>query len=707
MNLIWENVKKRWMLLAVLAAALCMYAALFYSETMARGAVSKSELAYLLLYGLLAVLVLVVPQRIVSERLLPLLDKLIDHRYTVTGILFLLLVAFQISGSSMNCLDAYFGESGENVSKVIAGTPRTIRSDEWFVNTEYHFAQVNSEEPFSVINKNIGEDGQNMLLACNSPVKHITLIGKPQTWGYLLLGASRGLSWFWWFRLFALLLGAYELAYILTGKNRLLSVFGMVLLGFSPVMMWWQSTTLVDLMVAGEWLFVSFYYLVFSENLKKRLGMTVLLVMSAVAYVVSLYPAMQVPFGYLLLILTAYYLVHNRKEIWWDKWTTLLFLAALAVIGLTVGLFVKDSYADILKVLNTAYPGKRELVTGNVSLLTLFYYVFAPLLPYREITFANNCEVSAYLVFLPALLILLVRYFGQKKTEKKNRTLLILLGVYVLFLFSMCVLVYPQAVLKATLFSFTTVKKNLQIAGIALNYMLLLMLGEKQQEEKTLRMPLQAAVTGVTFVFYLYLAVRLGGRDYVGMAVLIGAATVFALIELIVLAGRRELLLASLCVTLGLSSLCVNPVIYGTASMTDSGLIQEIKALDGKKSGSWLILGTMVQQNVMAANGIHVLNATQYEPNLDYWSRFDASGEYEEAYNRYAHVVVNLTDQKTAFEVLSGDLIQVSINVKDLDRSGADYLASAKKLDKYVKKGILNEEAYCEASRMYLYSVNR
>lgn len=694
------------MLLAVLAASGMMYLLLFYSETVARGYRSKSEIAYLFLYAVVFLTALFLPGKPVEDKLLPAVSKLIKYRYAVTGILFLLLVAFGISGSSMNCLDAYFGESGQQVSRVLVGTPRSIRSDEWFVNTEYHFAQVNSDENFPVINKNIGMDGQNMLLACNSPAFHITLIGKPQTWGYFLFGAARGLSWFWWFRFFALLLGAYELSYILTKKNMMLSVFGAVLIGLSPVMTWWQSTTLADLMIAGQWLFISFFYFLFGKGKAVKALMALLFAMSGVGYVVSLYPAMQIPFGYLLLILMGYYLIHGRKEMKWDKYSTLFAIASFLLIAVTLAFFVRDSYTDILKVLNTAYPGKREVSTGHTNPLTIFYYLFSFLLPYREVTFSNNCEISSYLVFIPAFLILLF-YALCKKRARESRTLLILLGVYAIFLFSMCIVSYPSIMLKVTLFSFTMVEKNLQIVGVAVTYMLLLMMAERGESPvKNSKIGL-AAAAAFSGVVSLAAVIMLGGGGYVNKGILIFCALVFVFLELLILVNRQRLLTAALVCTLGFSSLCVNPLIVGADSMTDSEFVEAVREIDGNERGEWLITGTMVQQNVMAANGLHVVNATQYEPNLEYWSRFDKKGKYESVYNRYAHVTAELQEGKTTFEIVSPDVIKICLSYGDLEKSDIDYVVSGQREIQLEALGILEMIRYCEKTNMYIYRMIR
>ncbi|MFR3960391.1 MAG: hypothetical protein ACLTZB_07210, partial [Streptococcus salivarius] len=103
----------------------------------------------------------------------------------------------------------------------IIGSPRPIRSDEWLVQTPFYLSQVKTGNHFT--NQSYQVSGQNMMMAYNVSSWHISTIGKPFNWGFLFLGASRGLSWYWSFKIIAMLLLAYEFAMILTSKRKLLS----------------------------------------------------------------------------------------------------------------------------------------------------------------------------------------------------------------------------------------------------------------------------------------------------------------------------------------------------------------------------------------------------------------------------------------------------------------------------------------------------
>lgn len=178
-----NNLKKRWQSLSFIVVVFCMYAVTFFFEKESRGYIRKIEILFLLCVVAFGVIVVCIPQKWKDNYLKQIIQRILDNRYWICAGIFGVLVLFQISGSSINMLDAYTGEATNmgNTSRLLIGSPQAVRSDEWVVNTEYHIAQVNEEKFFPIVNQNIGMDGQNMLLACNSPVWHISLIGKPQT----------------------------------------------------------------------------------------------------------------------------------------------------------------------------------------------------------------------------------------------------------------------------------------------------------------------------------------------------------------------------------------------------------------------------------------------------------------------------------------------------------------------------------------------
>lgn len=706
------NIRKRWGIILFFIVTVLMYAGIFYQRFSESGEYNKGLFALTGGMVILTFIVWLCPEKWKENFILPFFRFLLEKRYLICMIVFVILVIFQISGSSINMIDAYTGENAANgsISRLLFGHPQAIRSDEWGVNTQYHFAQVNSDTFFPVINEQIGMDGQNMLLACNSPVWHISLIGKPQTWGYFFLGASRGLSWFWWFRFFALLLGSYETGVILSKGKRKLSVFLALAVVFSPLYAWWYSTTLFDLAISGQWLFVGFYYFFFAREYKKKIAAAVLFLMSAVGYCVALYPAMQVPFGYLLVILILYYLIADKKKIVFGKKELVAVIAVIAVFLVTMAMFLRDTYPDIIKVMNTAYPGHREASTGGYSPAAWFYYVIGCILPFKDVPFLNNSEVSMVPLFLVAAAVLLLVFLWKGKG--RERVLALLLGIYGVFLLSMYVIPYPSGFLKLTLMSFTTVTRNIVVVGFICLYLIVLILSRREEaaaEEteaagKTRGIVCLAAGI-ISAAIMLAAALVFGARDYISVPLLSVCVFLFVLLEQFLLRNRQKELLAGLLITVVLTSLRVNPITCTADSVTESELVTTVREIDEERAGNWLVLDTLIEQNVLAANGLHVINAVQYEPNLDYWRSLDKDCVYEEVYNRYAHITAKLTEENTGFEINQADWINFCINENDLEKAQVDYLVLKGTLDGQEDR--IEKIAFCENGGYSIYRVKQ
>ena len=67
----------------------------------------------------------------------------------------------------------------------------------------------------------------------------ILMIGRPFQLGFMLFGTDAGLSFYWYARLVAMMLGSYELCLILTKRNKKVSLCGMIVITFSAAVQWW------------------------------------------------------------------------------------------------------------------------------------------------------------------------------------------------------------------------------------------------------------------------------------------------------------------------------------------------------------------------------------------------------------------------------------------------------------------------------------
>ena len=107
---------------------------------------------------------------------------------------------------------------------------------------------------------------------------------------------------------------------------------------------------------------------------------------------------------------------------------------------LIVGRFVYISLADLRLLLNTVYPGPRLCLGGGYGITSMFTDFSSLFLPYKDITFANNCEVSTYIHFAPFFMLLMPRLsFVQDKENKQfwvGRALFWILIAFLIFMFT-------------------------------------------------------------------------------------------------------------------------------------------------------------------------------------------------------------------------------------------------------------------------------
>jgi len=174
--------------------------------------------------------------RHVNEDHLIVFDKRSVLFITALLALFAAAVVSKIHYSSIPVWDSILSEraSGATASRVLWGTPKVIRIDEWRGDTPFILSQA--ARHFPTINYSLGPEKIPVLMGL--PSKHFSALFQPQNWGFFVLGLERGFSFFWNYGVASILLSSF-LLFMLVSRNRFwLSVFGTlfpVLFEFCPV----------------------------------------------------------------------------------------------------------------------------------------------------------------------------------------------------------------------------------------------------------------------------------------------------------------------------------------------------------------------------------------------------------------------------------------------------------------------------------------
>lgn len=646
------------------------------------------------------------------KRMRWLCNQIIRYRYLLALVVFAVLVLFKINGSSLGCWNYVVPTQQKTV---LAGKPRFERSDEWEVQIPYDIAQKNSSPSNPLNNELIAQPGQNMLVSYDSPVWDISALAKPLSWGFLLFNSDYGLAWYWDMKVLLFLLLSFEVCMILTHGSKLISVLGAVWITLSPAIQWWFMQHVGDIVLCMEALIVTFYYFLrYANRIPLQIAFAALFSLSAVGFALTLYPAIQIPLAYLTLLLMVFLFLEQRGRLVHRKADAVIGVCSVVFIGLMLLHVVWISRGAIQAVMDTVYPGHRLENGGAARPYLFFSFLTNPFLPYKESTLplTNNCELSSFFNFLPAVLLMLPLLIRRRA---RGIGMGIALGVYSALCVAYMYLKIPVALAKITLLSYVTYRISIGY-GISAVYLSIWALGElsrrtRESGEKhpwALRL-YAAGVAATASAGYLYAVLRLGILPYVHLKYYLLLIAFLALLNYLLARGHKRSFAALMCALALAAGLKVNTVTVGTGALTDTQLGAEVKQVaKSAPQAAWLADGSDAMGVFLYANGVRSLSGVDYYPDAAKWKIIDPKGRYGREYNRYAHIAMLLESGKTptSVKLLGPDSILVQLNVGLLPKLGVRYVVSPRRLSGFGGAGVrLAPLSRKETDGYYLYRV--
>ena len=530
--------------------------------------------------------------------------------------------------------------------------------------------------------------------------KSYSALAKPQTWGYYLFGDSIGMSVEWCFPFILLIVMSIQFFYIIAGKNKVLAVTGGVMVAFSGYEMWWMN---VEYLSCGLTALVCIYYFINAEKTWQKMVLSPCIAILGAEYITILYPAFQVPSGYVYFGIVVWMVVSswdNFKKIKLKEW--LVFAASMLFMASIVIVYLKDRSTYVTEIMNTIYPGSR-VSTGGYSLYKMFEYVATIFYPFKATL--NNSEFSMMVTLFPLPMVMAV--YCIIKQKGKDILLDIMLGlscVYTIY----CTVGFPLIVARLTLFSYVPEERAADLLGL-LQVILLIRCIYVCRENRYKVNPVIVVVPMLISCYYSWKEARTvyditesgGMLQYA----IIALAIVFTVITIVVFCVKEHdrlknmalLSLAGIVFLSGIWSLTVN---VGTDAIYSKPLAKKVCEITSEdKDGKWVMLDSWVESMYLAACGAPTINTCNNVPNWDLWNILDPQKENEYCYNRFAHMLLTLTEEDTNEELVQQDLLQLNLNYKDAEKIGVKYIASRtynddfdKVLEKYYNYSILYDE---------------
>ena len=599
------------------------------------------------------------------------------YRFLIALLLLIVLVIGKFNGSSIGLWKNEVEPNIDYSNSTIIGTNREIRSDEWLVNTPFAISQkYNDYKYFSNLPRGTKTDMYTTIFV---PVKDILIIARPFNIGYLLLGEEYGLSFYWYGRLIALFLVTFELMMLITKKKKLLSLAGAILITGSPLVSWFYSNYIVDLLISGQLCLLLFNSYLETKNIKLRILYSILLGLSFSWFTLTIYPAWQVPLGYMYLAFMIWIFVKNKDNNKLKDYLLLL-ISGIVYFALLLRFYLlsKDTI-DIL--MNTVYPGNR-IVTGGGAFIKHFIYPIS--LFFGIADYHNPCESAGVYSLFPIPIVLSIIYLIKNKNKKdkdKTKLLILLLVIISIVLTTFTIIKVPEIVAKITLLSMSPTERIVPIIGIICAYLLVLTVSKIEIKKNW---------TKVIILFFTivgsYIIIKIGSLDRTWfltskkliVSLLFLSITIYLYINS--KKTRNYYLLSILLIITGLINLAlVNPVNRGTGVLHNSKTAKEIQKIVKKdKDAKWISIDSIFLGNYVIANGGKSINSTNIYPNIDLWKKIDTD---DSIYNRFAHVIIELTNEENKFELVQQDIIKLYLNYNYLDDLDIKYLITNKELD--------------------------
>ncbi len=550
---------------------------------------------------------------------------LFRYRFCLALFLLLVCVGMEINGSSIGMWSKCFGvpDSGE-----LFGVPRAVRTDEWACSTPMALSQYYDHAGrFSYFSHVVRGTSTDVFLEYGQPVRDIAVIFRPFHWGYLFLSQGRGLAFYWCARFLMLALCSFEMGLYVTGGRKKLALSYAALISLAPVVHWWYAVNgLVEMLIYIQVSVVMLIKYMRTENSRYRLAYAAIIGLCAGGYIFTMYPAWQIPLGFILLGLLFWTFFDNRKKCRMRRrdWIGAV-LIALVFTVLILYIVIKSG-GTIHTIMNTAYPGKRSSTGGGFGFFLSNYLSGIWYAIKGTGTAVNVCESAQFIDFFPFCYILPGIVLLRDKI--KDRLLLILLAVSAA-LEIWVIAGFPTLLAKMMMMSYSTGPRTAQIAGFV---NVILVIRALSLMKRPVSRPGAMLVSGGTLAGLMYLALDYN-RSYWNKKTLLMTAIVFGILFVCMLRFTQRYVETVFLITvigiMSVSGLLVNPIRRGVDNVYELEAVKEIRAVhEADPEALWAVEGMdypYINLGIMA--GAPTVNSTNVYPVLERWERLDVSGE--------------------------------------------------------------------------------
>lgn len=559
------------------------------------------------------------------------------------------LIALHISGTSSG-VEWYSLGSGVD-PRLIIGSPRAIRSDEWLVQQGWVVSQAANGYP--AMSPSFA-GGLDMAVLNELPSWDWSSLFRPHLWGYLFFGLDTGIAWHWWIPAVALFIGSYVLVVTIVPRRPMTAALIAVGIFFTPLLQWFYTPSSLW---PVAWAFIAIAGVVWTIR-DKRLWVRVIWAATIGYTAITMAMGLYIPFMFSgVLSLAAFAIGYVFRSRPWEErgaasfWHRLIpvGVAAIASVGV-VGLFAFTHLNAFRSIGGTVYPGTRSVPTGSLRSVDPYLTGFggapwnqALKLGNSSILGPNSSEGSS--VFLLALFLAAgLSWYAIRSFRKGQRTDWLLVSCIVCLLLVGAYLLVPGWDPIARVLQFDRVPpERFRIFFVILIPLFAALVIEQSEISPPRRNWIPATLSTVVGIF---IVVSLWQRIKTLDPAVLAAAPMWFPVSILLLSatflffwkGLAPLAALLLLVATVATTGNVNPLYRGIYDLRATKTGQEIHKLDSTSEGAWIGVGSYSTMALLVESGVETFSGVQTYPPKEMWRQIDPTSRYKTVWNRLGHI---------------------------------------------------------------------
>ena len=589
-----------------------------------------------------------------------------------------LMVFLGVHGFSMAAWHDYLDgvswrdyQDGSAQNEVWLGHAQRVRRDDYAVVLPQALSQIAHDPSFPKRNSLVGDGDYNMLVNFAAPVRDITVLFRPQVWGYFL-SADSGMAFQWWFNAIGGWLALFFLFKAVACGDRFLSAAGATALLFSPFFQYWSLNCAPTVIFAsGVLLFARFLWN--ATSVRRLAAATFALVWFLTAFSLTFnYTPYLVTMVFLIAFLLPVLISTDRAHgaVLLETNRRLAGVAvALLLLALFAAHFVRENRDVIGVIRDSVYPGHRFSAGGEESLAGIFRGNLITLLrPEQWGPYPNISEAGAFFLFSP-LVGLAVVVDWMRGRRRPSGVEIALLG-YLGFLLVWNLAGFPEPLARWMGMSRVPATRTMLSLGVADALLLAAYAVRAGPRSRWMVGGLGAA----WLLFHAFVAMEHCGSFLAySRWILALDAVVIAVLGYAMLVKPRWVLPAVAVLSTGIT-IGFNPVARGGATYLFSHpLSSKILELDRQARGVggetvWMVYSDEARDCVLPSLfriiGVKSINGLHTYPQVKLWRTLDPERRSADAWNRYAYVSVGLPLEGTnsSIRLVQANLVRVEMH---------------------------------------------